>query len=541
MRRNGVFLIALSFLINPYTVAQVASPDKQIGSLFTLTILVFGEVCLFLLGAYLWLRPDAPLGRFSWPLRILTSNRLLFSAYFSALALCLLLAGGALILSAIDGEDWRESGNLLTQPILCTFLALVAGYIAWTSGEALLKREARVFFFSNLLFISITGVSLLVCNFSLSFVVPAWPVRGLHGIDPTIVMKSWGDPTYPQRDFIYNSWGQRDRERRLRPASGIRRVLFVGDSFLEEMSSRPVSVTVEEKLLRPDLEIINLGVSTTGPDEYYYRLKNIGLPLDVKYCFLFFCGSNDFITSRTLPSLFGVAATSPRDSVLAAIGLDALNHLLTNPLRSILRYWGQADQMLKTENELHERICNVAYSDFAAALGSLIQDEHGTTLTQVLLTKDLHPFFDMVKQADKRAFRTWYLIPTLRVLANGKSRMQDVSEVYAYKWVQRARDLCGRNGVQFTLVIIPDGFQVDPKLQGKWKSLTDMEEMTSPRREAAGRLLLQARKDGIQCIDLHEVLEGQAGTYINFDGHWSDHGVDVVSSALVRYIRENLP
>jgi len=33
--------------------------------------------------------------------------------------------------------------------------------------------------------------------------------------------------------------------------------------------------------------VINLGVSATAPDEYYYRLENIALPLAPKQVFVF--------------------------------------------------------------------------------------------------------------------------------------------------------------------------------------------------------------------------------------------------------------
>ena len=56
---------------------------------------------------------------------------------------------------------------------------------------------------------------------------------------------------------------------------------MVGDSFLEgAFVSKPVGARVEELLQAQghrDMEIVNLGISATGPPQYYYRIRNVAL------------------------------------------------------------------------------------------------------------------------------------------------------------------------------------------------------------------------------------------------------------------------
>lgn len=88
----------------------------------------------------------------------------------------------------------------------------------------------------------------------------------------------------PEATFTLNSWQMRDRERSVAKPQGIAlRSLFIGDSVLDGSFSRSSIPSRVEALLRTagrgDVEAINLGVTSTGPVEYYYRLQRVGLEL----------------------------------------------------------------------------------------------------------------------------------------------------------------------------------------------------------------------------------------------------------------------
>ena len=104
-------------------------------------------------------------------------------------------------------------------------------------------------------------------------------------------------------------------------------------------------------------------------------------------------------------------------------------------------------------------------------------------------------------------------------------------------WAVESADRCRRRGVEFTLVVVPEAFQVDSRMREQWLPLTDMRQLTKPCGEAAGRLCRRAVAAGLDVLDLHPVLQDIPGTYLNLDGHWSDKGVEIVSDALVRHLR----
>ena len=58
------------------------------------------------------------------------------------------------------------------------------------------------------------------------------------------------------------------------------RIAFIGDSFLDEGIGASLSLVTEKLLDRADVEVVNLGVSATSPDEYFYRAAHVALPLE---------------------------------------------------------------------------------------------------------------------------------------------------------------------------------------------------------------------------------------------------------------------
>jgi hypothetical protein len=188
------------------------------------------------------------------------------------------------------------------------------------------------------------------------FFVPGFPERALHGF-------SMQERQYHRWSRLYgggpaaglNSWGQRDVERTVEKRGQGTRVAFIGDSFLE-CGETPLSIVTERKLARDAYEILSLGVSGSAPDDYYFRLKNVALRLDVDHVVMFFYAGNDFIQRPSLKSFYGgLSAVYPRDSLLSNVGLSGLNHLFTNRHRPIYRLWVVHD-LIAQEQKLHQKI-----------------------------------------------------------------------------------------------------------------------------------------------------------------------------------------
>jgi hypothetical protein len=456
----------------------------------------------------------------------------LYVAYFLGLCAAPLFAGGFLVLRLLDRLP-LGSREATAAAVCC------AGSLAMllAAGAALRRREGRRLALATAYFALLALVTVLGAEAVAFFVAPSWPALGLHGVPPAAGASAWGRAAQEAGAVGFNSWGQRDLERGRRPAPGVVRIAFVGDSLLEESSIVPVSVATERLLRRPDLEILNLGVSATQPDEYYYRTRNIALPLGVRHCVLFLYEGNDLAQGDeiTLPSLLGVAAVYPRDSVLSLLGLRELNHVATNRLRPVVRIWGGAGELRAEEESLAGRIASATDEEMPALLATLVRRADREKVERRLRRRDLGAFYAMLRRPDQGLFRSYYLSAGLKALAVGERRA-DVTPAYAYRWVRRTRDLVAARGLRFTLVVVPEAFQVDDRMRELWLPLMDMQGLMAPERAASLELAKVCRGDGMDVVDLHDVLSGTPGTYLNPDGHWSALGVEVVAGELSRHL-----
>ena len=182
-------------------------------------------------------------------------------------------------------------------------------------------------FIALLAMVTLAGLEVLA-----SFVVPPWPARELRPVDVTN-LSSLDLQAAPQ----YNSWGENDRERSLqKPAGTAFRTIMVGDSFLEGVFVRkPVGARVEALLGAQghrDMEVVNLGVSASGPPQYYYRIRNVALSLQPDAVVLLFFSGNDFVSdSLSWSNVPPPIAERPQPSWLGAVA-PRLTWLVVNRL-----------------------------------------------------------------------------------------------------------------------------------------------------------------------------------------------------------------
>lgn len=471
--------------------------------------------------------------------------------YHAALLGLLFATGGAAYLLAADAlapfpEDAPQALSASGMVALCGLLTLVV-------AVPLARRSRKRFVFGTLCLLLLTPLTLFACELLARSFVPAWPALGLHGVRPDPVSPWWktGPSVMPGSAHpdglpggtVINSWGQRDYPRTVRPVRGVRRIAFIGDSFLEESTDVPLSMLVEQQLGSRDNEVLNLGVSATDPDEYYYRTRQIALPLGAEHCVLFIYAGNDLTGQlRTLETHLGIAAVYPRGSLLSTCGLLGLNHLLTNAERPVLRIWQGAGDLRRNEEQLASRIRRCDDKSLRQLLFSLVQgylwpaqQQH---LAERLTRVEMGPFLTMLRHPDKELFRSYYLWPALQVAAVPGTRWEPLHPEVAAQWVTQTRNVCQKHGSALTVAIIPEAFQVDSRMREQWAPLADMRDMTRSSRTAAEQLLIRLRAEGIQVIDLHESLQDVPGTYLNLDGHWSERGVRLVAEVLAKALRE---
>ncbi|MCA9072970.1 MAG: hypothetical protein KDA84_28800, partial [Planctomycetaceae bacterium] len=248
--------------------------------------------------------------------------------YYTGLCLFPLTLGGALYLGIFETPG-PNSVDDESDLLFAVFLCVVTGLLLVLPGVPLFLRSPKRMLFGTIWGWFLLGIMLFLGEWVLRFATPPWPVVGLHAVQVDVAQRAWAHQD--SGPVALNDWGQRDSERSITKPPGTFRIAMVGDSFLEESTTTPLSQAVEAELGRSDVEVLNLGISATEPDEYYYRVKNIALNLDIDHCVLCLFAGNDFIDpNRTLDTTAGIVAVYPRGSLFSSLGLYSWNHLLTN-------------------------------------------------------------------------------------------------------------------------------------------------------------------------------------------------------------------
>jgi hypothetical protein len=291
-----------------------------------------------------------------------------------------------------------------------------------------------------------------------------------------------------------------------------------------------------------DVEVINLGVSATGPDEYFYRLKNVALPLGASTCVMFVYLGNDLAAdARTLPSYGGIAAVTPRQSWLTDCGLRGWNHLLTNNRRPVIEVWQTSGGLADHERQLHELM--IGSPDEQAANVLLRFMNWGPidlgAAEKRLRRPEMAPFYQMLREPDGGRFRSYFIEDGLWMAVSGVPPQVIDETGSVLHWLRQSAALCRSRGVDFRVVLIPDGFSVDPRMQEMWRPLAEMSQLTEPTKQAGLRIHKTLEAEQIPVTNLTTSLEGVAGAYLNLDGHWSEVGVQRAAEAVASQLRDS--
>lgn len=450
----------------------------------------------------------------------------------------LVLGGGLLATLAFDTHIAAEpmSPRLLYECGAVAFAVL----LAVVSSRHLLRHKNRRPLLGSIVLSAGFVAAVLAGELLLRTKLPAWPARALHGVSP----QQWAAATQPGQGAApttLNNWGQRDRERTQWPQPGVQRIAFIGDSFLEEGANVPVSLATEKKIGRRDLEVFNLGVSATGPDEYFDRLRSVATPLGVSHCYLFIFAGNDFVSpARTLLSYDGIASVEPRCSLLTSIGLAGWNHALTNRHRPVIQAWMQSGQLAQDEMQRAEALSQASDDQMRLMLlgAAGMEGDAYDRLAATLSRDGIEPVFEMLRNPDEGKFRSYYLSAALSAAADENWSWEPNSAEIAWQWTEQAAQYCRRHRIGLTVVVIPEAFQIDDRMRDQWRPLADMRKATAPCRQAAADFVGRLRTAKLDVIDLHKGLRGLRGTYLNMDGHWSTAGVDAVSALLAKHWNE---
>jgi hypothetical protein len=300
-----------------------------------------------------------------------------------------------------------------------------------------------------------------------------------------------------------NSHGLREREIDYEKPPGVRRVLVLGDSFVEatEVSVEEAFPRRLETRLQEDsqqqTQVINAGAVGYGTAQEYLLLKHDGLRYQPDLVILLFFSGND------------ISDNSPR---------------LDFPLVRAIKPYFEVDA-----NGIL-RPLPFALPDLSASRAGPLRQRFRR---ESLLFSKLDP-----DELGKVPWDGGYIRSILAAYSDTGSR--DVEEAWQVTeaLLRATRDQAEAAGARFVLVNVPAPWEIDPpfwdRMRGYFDLPADGWDLDRPNRRLAE---IAARRD-FAYLDLRPelrlALAGQQRLYYQIDGHWTGAGHDFAARSLVR-------
>lgn len=408
----------------------------------------------------------------------------------------------------------------------------------------------------------LTGITLAGLEVLASFEAPSWPARALRSTPPGTVQSSEfaGLADKPWVFEPHNSWGMRDKERSIaKPAGGGFRGVFIGDSYLEfQLTRLTVPGEVERRFIeagQPKAEMINLGISATGPRSYYYRLRDVAFALSPDALAVFFFSGNDFVFDGQgygqgiLPDLVSEA---PGGSVLGSIMPNA-NWVLVNRLR--LSEMLTTNKPVPQEFDTLTKIARLPPAERTPALARHVRRYYYPDLTEqqimAIFGRDSDAFWQAYAsgKADDESLQGWLLnlmtkaevekSPYFEATTREQAArlVKDVDIQATLSWLTAMDRAARERGVPLVLFIVPPG-SVDPDYVAYWKPWPRFYAFNVIADYRQERLLEALASTSIRYVDLRKDFEGVRGAYRRSDAHWTDKGVEIAANRVFQELRK---
>lgn len=362
-----------------------------------------------------------------------------------------------------------------------------------------------------------------------SGLIQAHPTRGWALVPNAEGLRS--DVDYRVRVRI-NSQGLRDVEHDTEAAPGVRRIVVLGDSFMDayqvELESS-LPRRLEELLSEERVEVVNLGVGGYGTTQESLALEEVGLHFEPDLVVLAFYAGNDV----------------RNNSQLLETALWQGQHL---------KAFGRPFAHLQGEE------LSVSVPSFAAARGwisRMREQQRNRGLREGLLSVDLGRSL-LGRIAHWLGSEVFAYDPNL-VLGVYAQRFDPTSSAqpmtlaeYRHAWeeawqitqavILRTRRIAEEHGARFVLLSIPSKFQTDPGYRERVSR--EFPEMKLDPELPSRRLRRFSEVNGVLLLDLREDLaqKQQAGhppLYHGFrDRHWNAAGHDFAARRLAAFLRE---
>lgn len=388
-----------------------------------------------------------------------------------------------------------------------------------------------------LLRLALLSISLLFCAAALEIAARVLDARrggGKEGFEPvqyTMHDERLGwrlapgtSATYRRREYTVrvevNSLGMRDPERPALPPAGSRRVLALGDSFLEGYTvplEQTVTRRTEAELGRAcPTEVLNGGVAAYSTDQEYlwYLDRGRALRPDVVLVFLYY------------------------------------NDIFAN---TVDRYWGSPKPLLELRGDEPPALAN-----FPVARPAPPDPQPATPEPPQYLrgSAALDWFANRLMRGAPRAFQALSRLGLWEPL--GDDGLDAQLLVYKARRGQREVEAAWRqtagilralsrqvaaDGARFALVYVPSRMEVSDRDWELTRLRFALNERVWDRDLVARRLAAIAAADGYPLLDLTPALRAVdrgvlGGPYFRFDGHWNETGHAAAAAATATFLRE---
>ena len=415
--------------------------------------------------------------------------------------------------------------------------------------------------FSAIYFVILAAVTLVGIELLAAFYSPSWPAYALRSTPPVNNLPlGTGLPDWMTAP--YNSWGMRDVERAFGPAAaGTVRTVFVGDSCVEFQPLRKsLPAAVEERLLqgaKKPVEAVNLGISGSGVPSYYYRLRDVALPLAPDQVSVFFFSGNDFLFGNTGFSSAWVPPLvdeSPGRSIVGRL-MPHTNWLLVNRLR--LSEFLSSNEPIPGEFEALQQIVKEPKAEALAKLAQHMKRHYFPGVPEQRLLEILSRgdgrLIDLfaARQDDREYLAGWLPNLILRAelnpnafnsittLEQAKASVQKDGIDSTLSWLVAMNRAARERGVPFSLFVIPTG-AVDRAFVDFWAPWPHYYSWYLHCAAMHERLVEALQGTDVPFVDLRTVLEGKLDTFRKSDAHWSEYGQSLAADRIAQQLRSTL-
>jgi hypothetical protein len=397
------------------------------------------------------------------------------------------------------------------------------------------------------LFLKLAGVGVLLAVIlvgaegSARLFTPRWPAYMLRPAPVSARAVEQWQAGMPEATFTLNSWQMRDRERSVAKRQGIAlRSLFIGDSVLDGSFSRSSIPSRVEALLRAasrgDVEAINLGVTSTGPVEYYYRLQRVGLELSADAVVMLIFPGNDLVYRRfgDEPRVPPLIDELPMPSVLGTVA----PHLTWWARQAAGLVPGVEAPGLPDEQATIDAAMSLPIEARVRVLSGYMKEYYFPALDQDRIAEILSRGGDTfwLAFAPRRLDREFLPAGFIRQMIASETAppapaaVPGTASVEAtLSWIVAAEKLARRHGVRFMVALAPVPV-VDPEFVSFWRYWPHYNDYNVQRDGDHRALAMALSRTSIPVVDLRDNLGGVPGAYRKTDMHWTEQGNDIVAA-----------